>query len=85
MRGLTRDYSDMRLLFECQAEDEIDEVNLTENEMSSGYSFEFVNPSEILQEDSNRPLAGKVPCLFERERRILLQLVSEGMFEDEDY
>ncbi len=66
--------------FLCQAEDELDEVNLTENEIQNGYHFDFVDPFEILQENSDRLLAGEFPCLFERERLLLLKLISDGMF-----
>ena len=64
----------------CQAEDELDEVNLTENEMRNGLHFGFVNPFEILQENSDRLAVGELPCLFERERLLLLKLISDGMF-----
>ena len=67
--------------FLCQAEDEIDEVNLTENEMESGYHFDYMNPFEVLQENSDRMLAGESPCLFERERLLLLKLIEDGMFD----
>lgn len=66
--------------FLCQAEDEIDEVNLTENEIKNGYHFDFVNPFEILNENNDRILAGELPCLFERERLLLKKLISDGMF-----
>lgn len=45
------------------------------------YHFDFVDPLEILQENSDRMLAGDAPCLFERERVILLQLIEDGIFE----
>lgn len=66
--------------FLCRAEDEFDEVSLTENEFKNGYHFDFVNPYEILQENSDRLLAGESPCLFERERLLLLKLISDEMF-----
>lgn len=65
--------------FLCHAEDEIDEVNLTENEIANGYHFGFVNPFEILKENDSRLLAGKSPCLFERERHLLNKLISDGL------
>ena len=71
--------------FLCQAEEEIDEVSLTENEMNSGFHFGFLNPVEILRENDDRLLAGEASCLFERERRLLLKLVSDGMFEQGVY
>lgn len=67
--------------FLCQAEEELDEVSLTENELNNGYHFDFVNPFEVLQENSARLSAGEFPCLFERERLLLLRLISDGMFE----
>ena len=66
--------------FLCQAENIVDEVKLTENEIKNGYHFVFANPFEILQENSDRLLAGELPCLFERERLLLLKLISDGMF-----
>ena len=66
--------------FLCQAEEELDEVNLTKNEIENGYHFEFVNPFEILRINNSRLLAGESPCLFEREHLILNNLISDGMF-----
>ena len=66
--------------FLCQAEDKMDDVNFTENEMESGYHFNYVNPFEVLQENSDKILAGESPCLFERERLLLLKLIEDGMF-----
>lgn len=67
--------------FLCQAEEKIDEADLTENELNSGYHFDFVDPFEVLQENSDRLSAGEAPCLFERERVILSKLIQDGMFE----
>lgn len=66
--------------FLCQAEEELDEVNLTKSEMKNGYHFEFVNPFEILRINNSRLLEGESPCLFEREHHLLDNLISEGMF-----
>ena len=65
----------------CQAEDVVDEVSLTANEMRNGLHFAFVNPFEILQENSDRLAAGELPCLFERDRQLLSKLISDSLFE----
>ena len=65
----------------CQAEEMVDEVSLTANEIHNGLHFGFVNPFEILQENSDRLAAGESPCLFERDRKLLSKLISDGLFE----
>lgn len=67
--------------FVCQAEEELDEVHLTQSEVEKGYHFGFADPFEILQMNSDRVSAGETPCLFERERVLLLRLISDGMFQ----
>ena len=66
--------------FLCRAEEIPGEVDLTENEINSGYHFDFVDPVEILSLNAARIAAGESPCLFERERLLLSKLVSDGMF-----
>ena len=65
----------------CQAEDERDEVNLTDNEVRNGLSFGFVNAFDILQENDKRLASSESPCLFERDRLLLLRLISDGLFD----
>lgn len=68
--------------FLCQAEDEVDEADLTENELNNGYHFEFVDPFAVLKENNDRLAAGDVPCLFERDKELLLKLIEDGMFKE---
>lgn len=68
--------------FLCQAEDRMDKPQLMEDEIESGYRFEFVNLFKLIEENKERVQAGEPPYLPEVQRIILEKLVEDGLLGD---
>lgn len=64
----------------CEAEDEIQEQELSEGEERDGYVLEFIDPRTAIRESEKANLFGNARTTIKRETLVLQSLIDEGYF-----
>jgi 8-oxo-dGTP pyrophosphatase MutT (NUDIX family) len=65
----------------CEAEDCVVAQNLDEYEFAETYTLEFVNPETAIRKNRNVTQTPYNQAMFEREARVLEQLMAEGLLD----
>ena len=65
----------------CEAEDCVVAQNLDEYEFAETFTLEFVNPETVIRKNRNVTQTPYNQAMFEREARVLEQLMAEGLLD----